>query len=99
MRLVAAALSLALAATAAEARPITFAAQAPQDGGLVLPLASDADLATRGAVLDPAVRAAVARALASAKFDYKAGSSLSLRGLGGYDEILVLGARPAEGAA
>lgn len=98
MRLVAAALSLALAATAAEARPIAFAAQAPQDGGLVLPLASEADLAGRGATLDPAVRAAVARALASAKFDYKAGSSLSLRGLGGYDEILVLGAQPAEGA-
>lgn len=91
--------TLALAAAAAEARPISFAAQAPQDGGLVLPLASDADLATRGAVLDPAVRAAVARALASAKFDYKAGSSLSLRGLGAYDEILILGARPAEGSA
>ncbi|WP_309089184.1 leucyl aminopeptidase [Phenylobacterium sp.] len=99
MRLAAAVLTLALAASAAEARPIRFAAQAPQDGGLVLPLASEGDLATRGAVLDPAVRAAVARALASAKFEYKAGSSLSLRGLGGYDEILVLGAKPAEGNA
>ncbi len=92
------ALSAALTVTA-EARPIRFAAQAPQDGGLVLPLASEADLGVRGAALDPAVRAAVARALASAKFDYKAGASLSLRGLGGYDEILVLGAQPAEGAA
>lgn len=100
MRAVVAALSLALCATAAEARPIQFAVEAPQTGALVLPLASEADLAARGTMLDEGVRAAVSRALAAAKFDYKAGETLSLRGLGPWDQIVVLGARPeGEGAA
>lgn len=99
MRLVVAASILALSAAAADARPITFATAAPAEGTLVLPLASAADLATRGASLDAGVREAVARALSAAKFDFKAKSSLSLRGLGAYDEILVLGAAPAQGAA
>lgn len=92
MRILFAALALSMSAAAAEARPIAFADQAPSQGVLVLPLAAVNDLAARGASLDAATRAAVARALTAAKFDYKAGASLSLRGLGAYDEIVVLGA-------
>lgn len=99
MRALTAALAMALAATAAQARPVTFAADLPAAGVLVLPLAAASDLDARGATLDPAVRAAVARALASAKFEYRTGASLSLRGLGAYDEILVLGAKPSKGAS
>ena len=49
------------------------------------------DLARRGTMLDPATRDAVARALASANFRYRANSSLSLRGLGPWSQILVIG--------
>jgi leucyl aminopeptidase len=86
----AAAVSL-LAVASAEARPVVFAREAPSTGALVLPLASEADLAVRGAGLDPEVRAAVARALASAKFKYEAKKTLSLRGIGPYDQIVVVG--------
>lgn len=98
MRVLSAALALSLSAAAADARPIAFADQAPAAGVLVLPLVAAADLAARGSSLDAATRAAVTRALTAAKFDYKAGASLSLRGLGPYDEILVLGAAPEKGA-
>lgn len=100
MRLLpAAAAVLMLGATAAEARPVTFAAQTPTAGTLVLPLASASDLDARGAALDPALRAAVTRAIAAAKFEFKAGSTLSLRGLGAYDEILLVGATPEKAGA
>jgi leucyl aminopeptidase len=95
MRLFAAAALALLASTAATpadaARPIRFAAEAPQSGALVMPLASSADLAARGTMLDAASRAAVERALASAKFDYKAGSTLPLRGVGTWSQILIVG--------
>lgn len=89
------ALALLLAAApfgAAQAeRPVRFAAQAPASGALVLPLAGAEELASRGAVLDTATREAVARALASADFRYRAGTSLSLRGIGPWSQILVVG--------
>lgn len=86
---------LSLASPAA-AQTVAVAAQAPAAGTLVLPLASAADLDRVGAALDAATRAAVARALAAASFDYKPKSSLSLRGLGSHDRLLVvgLGAKP-----
>jgi leucyl aminopeptidase len=90
---------LLAAAPALAARPISFAAQAPTDGTLVVPLASAAELDARAASLDAGVRAAVGRALASARFDYKPRSTLSLRGIGGYDRILVVGTAGAGGAA
>jgi leucyl aminopeptidase len=83
-------LSLAALAPAA-AQTITVIAQAPASGTLVLPLANAADLDRIGAALDPATRAAVARALAAAEFDYEAKSTLSLRGLGTHDRLLVVG--------
>ena len=73
-------------------RAVTFAAAPRQpSGALVLPLGAEADLATRGAALTPAVREAVAAALSAARFDYKARQTLSLHGVGGWDRILILG--------
>lgn len=88
-----AAAACAALSTAAEAapRPVAFAPQAAANGSLVLPLSSAADLETRGAALDPASRAAVAKALTAAKFTYKPKAVLSLRGIGAYDQIVVLG--------
>ncbi len=93
MRLLLAAALLATAAAPALAvRPVEFAAQAPQAGALVLPLGSAADLPARGAMLDAGTRAAVERALAAAEFDYQTGSTLALRGLGPWSQILLVGA-------
>ena len=83
-------LSLAALAPAA-AQTISTVAQAPTSGTLVLPLANEADLDRVGASLDAATRAAVARALAAAEFDYKAKSTVALRGLGTHDRLLVVG--------
>lgn len=84
-------LALAFAPAADAARPVQFSATAPAGGALVLPLGSAQDLATRGSMLDAASRAAVERALASADFDYKARSTLRLRGIGPWSQILVIG--------
>ncbi|WP_269713829.1 leucyl aminopeptidase [Caulobacter sp. NIBR2454] len=89
--LLAAAAVAAIATAAQAARPVTFATQAAPTGALVLPLSSAADLETRGAALDAASRAAVAKALTAAKFTYKPKAVLSLRGIGAYDQIVVLG--------
>jgi leucyl aminopeptidase len=90
MRLIAAALIALAAAPADAARPVAFAAEAPRGGALVLPLGSRADLASRGA-LDAASRAAIERALDADAFDYKARSTLMLRGIGPYSHLLVIG--------
>jgi leucyl aminopeptidase len=79
-------------ATAAEARrEVRFAAEPAATGSIILPLASAADLATRGAPLDAPSRASVERALTSAKFDYAAGSTLALRGIGGWQQVVIIG--------
>lgn len=83
-------LSLAALSPAA-AQTIDVVAQAPGSGTLVLPLANAGDLDRAGAALDTATRAAVARALAAAEFDYKAKSIISLRGLGTHDRLLIVG--------
>lgn len=96
MRVVGAALVLALFSSGAvQARPVVFSTEAPRSGAVVLPLASEADLRTRGAALDRGTREAIRRALASAKFDYEAGKTLSLRGVGAFDEVVILGAKNA----
>ncbi|WP_114952165.1 leucyl aminopeptidase [Sphingosinicella terrae] len=77
--------------TAHAARPIRFADTPPNAGALVLPLGSADELARRGSMLDPATRDAVARALAAADFRYRANSKLSLRGLGPWSQILIVG--------
>ncbi len=90
-------LSIAAPGGAHAARPIAFAEHVPQGGALVLPLANVGDLATRAAVLDAATRDAVSRALTSAAFGYGAGDSLTLRGLGPWSQILIVGV-PGDGS-
>lgn len=96
MRKVAVAVLLAglLGTTAAQARPVAFAERMPDAGAaVVLPLAAKDDLAARGASLDAATRDAVGRALDAAAFDYKAKSTLVLRGIGAWKQIVVIGAK------
>jgi leucyl aminopeptidase len=84
--------SLTLKAAKQQQRPVTFAASpSTMTGTLVLPLASQADIAARASALDEADRAAIARALTAAEFDYTAQGALSLRGIGGWDRIHVVG--------
>lgn len=83
----------------AQTRAVTFAASAAPSGALVLPLASEAELAARSAALDAATRQAIASALTAARFDYKARQTLSLHGVGGWDRILVVGLGEAPKAA
>ncbi len=95
-----------LMGTAHAQAPLTASAQAPQPvqralsfaarpgaagGSLVIPLGAERDLATRAAALSRADRDAVGRALTSAKFNYGARQTLSLRGIGDWDRILVVG--------
>ena len=80
--------------TAAEARPVAFADRAPDgSAAIVLPLSAKEDLAVRGASLDTATRDAVGRALDAAAFDYKSKSTLTLRGIGAWQQIVVIGAK------
>ncbi|MCA3254211.1 MAG: leucyl aminopeptidase [Alphaproteobacteria bacterium] len=66
-------------------RPIAFATARPTSGVLVFAVRSKADI---DAIAIPGVAAAAA----TAKFEGKAGKTLSLRGLGGYDRIVLAGA-------
>ncbi len=73
-------------------RAVSFAAQAGEPAGaLVLPLSAESDLAARSLGLSETERAAVARALTAADFKYGARDTLSLRGIGGWDRILIVG--------
>jgi leucyl aminopeptidase len=79
-------------AAAPERRALSFSAQTPAPAGsLVLPLAGEGDLAVRASDLDAATRDSILRAIGSARFDYGARETLSLRGVGAWDRILVLG--------
>ncbi len=72
-------------------RPIAFAAAAPEAGVLVVPVASAADLARRAPGLPGGVGEAVLRAARAARFEGKADAVLSLRGVGGFERILLVG--------
>ncbi|MGA9583224.1 MAG: hypothetical protein WBR13_14790, partial [Allosphingosinicella sp.] len=89
--LAAALLAATALSPAAAQRPIDFAAEAPAEGALVLPLGSEADLAARGTMLDPAGRAATRRALRSADFGYERDERLVLRGIGPWSQLVVIG--------
>jgi leucyl aminopeptidase len=79
-------------APAPQQRTVSFASELGAPGGsLVLPLGAEGDLETRGAALDADTRASIARAIASARFRYRARATLSLRGIGEWDRILVIG--------
>lgn len=72
-------------------RVIGFAASAPAGGALAL-LMTDATLPPlSGVALNAAERQAVTAAIAAASFDGKAGSTLSLRGIGAHPRILLVG--------
>ncbi|MBB4632969.1 leucyl aminopeptidase [Sphingosinicella soli] len=78
----------------AEARPVVFSDRAPDgSAAIVLPLAAKEDLAVRAPSLDAATREAVGKALESAAFDYAAKSTLVLRGIGAWQQIVVIGAK------
>ncbi len=82
----------AVTAAAPVQRAVSFSGTAPAASGtLVLPLGAEADLAARTAGLSLSDVAAVQRALTSARFSYAARSFLSLRGIGAYDQILIVG--------
>lgn len=73
-------------------RPVTFVAEATAPAGaLILPLGAAADLATRGAALTASDRDAISRAIAAEDFKFAAGKTLSLRGIGAWSRVLVLG--------
>lgn len=81
-------------------REVSFAAAPAAAGGvLVLPLGSAGDLATRAGGLSATDREALERALTSASFGYGARQTLSLRGIGGWDRILVVGIGPDNASA
>jgi len=81
----------ATAANSAE-RAIDFAANAPASAALVVVM-TDATLPPLdGVALGAAERAAVTAAIAAASFDGKAGTTLSLRGIGTHPRILLIGA-------
>ncbi len=84
-------LASTVATTAFAARPVAFSAEAPSSGVLVLPLGSAEELATRGTMLDAPSREAVSRALTAANFRYRTSNTLSLRGIGPWSQILVVG--------
>lgn len=73
-------------------RAMRFADALGEAGGsLVIPLGGEADLASRAAALSEDERASITRALASARFRYGARQTLSLRGIGAWDRILIIG--------
>lgn len=90
-------LAIASGAAAQAASPLaqsfTFQVSAPMRAGenagiLILPLRSAADLDSLSALSEVE---SVRRALASAKFGYGSRQTLTLRGLGNWDRIVVLG--------
>ena len=72
-------------------RRIDFAATAPASGVLVVPVASSAQLRQSAPALPGGVGDAVVRAAASGRFEGRPDSLLSLRGLGGFERILLIG--------
>ncbi len=79
-------------AQATPRRPVTFTSTAVAFGGLlVIPAGSADQAAARAESLPSEHRAAIARAATAAGFKYGARKTLTLRGIGGFDQILLLG--------
>ncbi|UNU44267.1 leucyl aminopeptidase [Sphingopyxis sp. YF1] len=72
-------------------RPIGFAAAAPARGVLVVLMDSAALPALDAVGIGTAERAAIEAAVAGAKFEGKANATLSLRGIGAHNRILLVG--------
>lgn len=78
-------------------RPVTFTATTSATSGvLVLPVGSAEDLALRAPTEH---RETIARAAEAGRFNYGARSTLALRGIGGWDQILLLGLGEAPSAS
>lgn len=75
-------------ASNSQTRPVEFASKAGDNGVLAIIMGS-ADLPDVG--LDAASASAVKAAIAAAKFEGKAGNHLSLRGIGNYARIYLIG--------
>lgn len=89
-------LALLAASPAQASREVRFA-EAPAAGGtLVVPLASEAGLDRRADILDAPARAAVRDALRDADFKFKRNETVSVRGVGGRSEIIIVGAGEGE---
>jgi leucyl aminopeptidase len=73
-------------------RPLAFSDNAATGGVLIIPMTSKALPTGLGIPTDALVRTQIEAAIAAAKFEGKAGSSLSLRGIGGYARIYLAGA-------
>lgn len=73
-------------------RPIAFAASAPAGGALVVVMTDAALPPLDGIALTAVEREAVTAAIAAARFEGKAGTTLSLRGIGAHARILLVGA-------
>jgi leucyl aminopeptidase len=69
-------------------RPIKFAAQPAKNGALVVAMDS---AAVDDGIFDSTDKISVEAAIKAAKFEGKEGSTLSLRGIGGYSRILLVG--------
>ena len=80
----------ATAANSAE-RPISFADSAPAGSALVVVMTDAVLPPLDGVPLSAAERQAVTAAIAAATFDGKPGSTLSLRGIGAFPRILLVG--------
>lgn len=72
-------------------RPLGFAAIAPENGTLVIITTSTELPPLSGITLSPTDRTAINRAMLAAGFDGAKSASLSLRGIGPYDQILLVG--------
>ncbi len=87
-------------AAATQRRPVTFTSTAVAFGGLlVIPAGSADQAAARAASLPSEHRAAIARAATAADFKYGARKTLTLRGIGGFDQILLVGLGETPSAA
>lgn len=81
-------------------RDVTFVTAMPaaRSGTLVLPLA-DVDGLAAALGLDEADRIAVTRAVSAARYTFSANGRLSLRGIGAWDQILLVGRAASPTAA
>lgn len=78
-------------ASNSEARPFRFATQSPAQGALIVPMADGTLPSLPGIALDSASRASIERAISAAGFKGGAKESLSLRGIGDWSGITLIG--------
>ena len=75
-------------------RPIQFATTVPAGAALLVPVMGVADLAKATAGLPAETATAIQQAVAAARFDGKALSTLKLHAIGGHPTVLLVGVEP-----